>query len=59
LNQLTERKKIVHAQTVLTVEDIQALKTKTGESNIKDALAQGNGALPGMQPYQIIQERRE
>lgn len=39
MNQLTERKKIVHAQTVLTVEDIQALKTKTGESNIKDALA--------------------
>lgn len=38
MNQLTERKKIVHAQTVLTVEDIQT-KTKTGESNIKDALA--------------------
>ena len=39
MNQLTERKKIVHAQTVLTLEDIQALKTKTGEPSIKDALA--------------------
>jgi hypothetical protein len=36
---LTKRKKIVHAQTVLKVEDIQALKTKAGEPSIKDALA--------------------
>ena len=31
--------KIMHAQTVLTVEDIEALKEKTGEPNTKDALA--------------------
>ncbi|MCE8425673.1 MAG: DUF5371 family protein [Candidatus Methanoperedens sp.] len=31
--------KIMHAQTVLTTEDIEALKEKTGETNIKDALA--------------------
>ena len=31
--------KIMHAQTVLTVEDIEALKQKTGESSTKDALA--------------------
>jgi hypothetical protein len=31
--------KIVHAQTVLTVEDIEALKSKTGETNTKDALS--------------------
>ncbi len=31
--------KISHAQTVLTVEDIEALKQKTGESNTKDAVA--------------------
>ena len=30
--------KIMHAQTVLTVEDIEALKEKTGEPNTKDAL---------------------
>ncbi len=31
--------KIMHAQTVLTVEDIEALKQKTGENSTKDALA--------------------
>ncbi len=31
--------KIMHVQTVLMVEDIEALKAKTGESNTKDALA--------------------
>ena len=29
----------MHAQTVLTMEDIEALKQKTGESSTKDALA--------------------
>ncbi|MDO9096600.1 MAG: DUF5371 family protein [Candidatus Methanoperedens sp.] len=31
--------KIMHVQTVLMVDDIEALKTKTGESSTKDALA--------------------
>ena len=31
--------KIMHAQTVLTTDDIDALKQKTGESSTKDALA--------------------
>jgi hypothetical protein len=31
--------KIMHAQTVLTVDDIEALKEKTGETSTKDALA--------------------
>lgn len=31
--------KIMHVQTVLLVEDIEALKQKTGESNTKDALS--------------------
>src|SRR5659263_618022 len=31
--------KIMHAQTVLTEDDIEALKTKTGESNTKEAIA--------------------
>lgn len=31
--------KIMHAQTVLTEEDIETLKQKTGESSTKDALA--------------------
>ena len=31
--------KIMHVQTVLMVEDIDALKAKTGETNTKDALA--------------------
>jgi hypothetical protein len=31
--------KIMHVQTVLVVEDIEALKEKTGETNIKDALS--------------------
>ncbi|NJD51886.1 MAG: hypothetical protein FIB07_03370 [Candidatus Methanoperedens sp.] len=31
--------KIMHVQTVLMVEDIEALKEKTGETNTKDALA--------------------
>jgi hypothetical protein len=31
--------KIIHVQTVLVVEDIEALKEKTGEPNTKDALA--------------------
>ncbi len=30
--------KIMHLQTVLTVDDIEALKRKTGESSTKDAL---------------------
>ena len=29
----------MHVQTVLMVEDIEALKAKTGETNTKDALA--------------------
>lgn len=29
----------MHAQTVLTVDDIEALKEKTGETSTKDALA--------------------
>ena len=31
--------KIMHAQTVLTEDDIEALKQKTGESSTKDAIA--------------------
>ncbi len=31
--------KIMHAQTVLTVDDIEALKTKTGETSTKDAIS--------------------
>ncbi len=31
--------KIMHAQTVLTTDDIEALKQKTSESSTKDALA--------------------
>jgi hypothetical protein len=31
--------KIMHVQTVLMVDDIEALKLKTGESSTKDALA--------------------
>jgi hypothetical protein len=31
--------KIMHAQTVLTVDDIEALKEKTSETSTKDALA--------------------
>jgi len=31
--------KIMHVQTVLVVEDLEALKSKTGETNTKDALA--------------------
>lgn len=31
--------KIMHAQTVLTTEDIETLKQKTGENSTKDALA--------------------
>jgi hypothetical protein len=31
--------KIMHVQTVLVVDDIEALKLKTGEPNTKDALA--------------------
>ncbi len=31
--------KIMHVQTVLLVEDIEALKVKTGEPNTKDALS--------------------
>lgn len=31
--------KIMHVQTVLMVEDIDALKAKTGENSTKDALA--------------------
>jgi len=31
--------KIMHVQTVLVVDDIEALKEKTGEPNTKDALA--------------------
>jgi hypothetical protein len=30
--------KIMHVQTVLTVDDIEALKQKTGENSTKDAL---------------------
>jgi hypothetical protein len=30
--------KIVHVQTVLVVEDLEALKNKTGETATKDAL---------------------
>lgn len=31
--------KIMHAQTVLTVEEIEALKQKAGENSTKDAMA--------------------
>ncbi len=31
--------KIMHVQTVLTEEDIEALKQKTGETSTKEALA--------------------
>lgn len=31
--------KIVHAQTVITEDDLKALKEKTGESSTKDAIA--------------------
>lgn len=31
--------KIMHVQTVLVLDDIEALKRKTGESSTKDALA--------------------
>lgn len=31
--------KIMHVQTVLVTDDIDALKTKTGETSVKDALA--------------------
>jgi hypothetical protein len=31
--------KIMHVQTVLVVEDVEALKNKTGETSTKDALA--------------------
>jgi hypothetical protein len=31
--------KIMHVQTVLLVDDIEALKLKTGEASTKDALA--------------------
>jgi hypothetical protein len=31
--------KIMHVQTVLMVDEIEALKKKTGESSTKDALA--------------------
>lgn len=31
--------KIMHVQTVLVVDDIEALKMKTGETSTKDALA--------------------
>ncbi len=31
--------KIMHIQTVLVVDDLEALKQKTGESSTKDALA--------------------
>jgi len=31
--------KIMHVQTVLTVEDIEALKQKTGEPSTKDAIS--------------------
>lgn len=31
--------KIMHAQTVLTIEEVEALKLKTGESSTKDAVA--------------------
>jgi hypothetical protein len=32
--------KIMHVQTVLAVNDLEALKQKTGESSTKEALAQ-------------------
>ncbi len=35
--------KIIHAQTVLMEDDIEALKTRTGENSIKDALAKAVG----------------
>ena len=31
--------KIIHVQTVLLADDLEALKKKTGESSTKDALA--------------------
>ncbi len=35
----TQMSKIMHVQTVLMVDDIEALKAKTGETSTKDALA--------------------
>ncbi len=32
--------KIMHVQTVLTVDDIEALKHETGESSTKEAVAE-------------------
>jgi len=32
--------KIMHVQTVMMVDDLEALKQKTGETSTKDALAQ-------------------
>ncbi len=34
-----KRMKLVHVQSVLPQEDVIALKKKTGESSIKDAIA--------------------
>lgn len=31
--------KIMHAQTVLTIEEIEALKQKSGENSTKDAIS--------------------
>ncbi len=31
--------RIIHVQTVVVVDDLEALKVKTGESSTKDALA--------------------
>jgi len=38
--------KIMHVQTVLVVEDLEALKQKTGEVATKDALAKASPSLP-------------
>jgi hypothetical protein len=39
LEKETKMAKIMHVQTVLVVDEIEALKAKTGEPNTKDALA--------------------
>lgn len=39
--------KIVHCQTVMHQEDVEALKQKTGESSVKEALSKAALAYLG------------
>ncbi len=45
--------KIMHAQTVLTVDDIESLKEKTGEMSTKDALAKAVTHYPECEYTQV------